>query len=167
MDGGLVVRAEPRVVPAEFDHVLAIGGALREADRAEVWASGRYLPVEAVLQGYRASTHVWTGLIGDEPICMFGVAPVSLLGAAGRPWMLGTDGVERHQVAFLRRCRPCVAAMRSVYDSLENWVDERNAAAHRWLRWLGFRLEDPQPWGVDGELFRRFEWRRDWRHDDV
>src|SRR5690606_24451530 len=90
MDGGLVVRAEPRVVPAEFDHVLAIGGALREADRAEVWASGRYLPVEAVLQGYRASTHVWTGLIGDEPICMFGVAPVSLLGAAGRPWMLGT-----------------------------------------------------------------------------
>lgn len=161
MDGAGVAAPVAEVVVAQPWHIVPVARAMRQADRDEIWASSRSLPVEALVGGFNGSSHVWTGLVGGEPICMFGVAPVSLLSGAGRPWMLGTDGVERHQVAFLRRCRPCVAAMRSVYDSLENWVDERNAVAHRWLRWLGFRLEDPQPWGVDGELFRRFEWRRD------
>lgn len=91
---------------------------------------------------------------------MFGVAPASLVGGLGVPWMIGTDAIERYQFTFLRHCRPCVDQMRLLYDTLVNWVDDRNVVAQRWLRWLGFHVEQPEPYGPDGIPFRRFTWRR-------
>lgn len=149
-----------RVVPAMAEHVALVAPRVREADRAELWASGRSTPEQALAYGFSHSSSAWTGFVDDVPVCMFGVAPVSLLGGLGSPWMIGTDAIEAHQFAFLRRCRPCVEQMRSLYDVLVNWVDDRNVVAHRWLRWLGFTLHAPEPHGPDGVLFRRFDWRR-------
>lgn len=149
-----------RVVPAEMAHVPLVAARARQADRDELWAGGRITAFDALAVGVESSTSAWTGFAGDDPICLFGVAPASLLGGIGIPWLIGTDEVERHQMAFLRRCQPHVATMRSVYDTLVNWVDDRNVVAQRWLRWLGFHVEPPAPFGPDGMPFRRFIWRR-------
>lgn len=109
--------------------------------------------------GLAHSSHVWTGLIDFEPVCMYGVVPASLLCGSGVPWLIGTDALVEHQILFLRRCRPQLERMQRVYQHLQNFVAADNAAAVRWLEWLGFTMHDPRPLGPDGVRFRRFEWR--------
>lgn len=150
-----------RLVPALPEHVALLAPRVREADRQELWASGRITPAAALAIGVSSSSSSWAGFIGDELVCLFGVVPASLVTGIGVPWMIGSDAVVRHQFTFLRQSRPCVGRMRAVYDVLVNWVDDRNVVAQRWLRWLGFEVEAPRPHGPDGIPFRRFTWRRD------
>lgn len=160
MNAVRVLADGPRIVPARVFHVEQFAPWIRAADRAEIWASHRMSPEAALDYGIRSSSHAWAGFVDDTPVCVFGVTPRAMLGRVGTPWMLGTDAVERHAVTFLRRSRPCVSAMRAEYDALVNYVDARNLTAARWLRWLGFTLAAPEPYGPDRLPFHPFEWRR-------
>lgn len=155
-----MTRSATNIVAAQIEHVQMMAPLVREADRVELRDGWNVTPFDALADGIEHSTSAWTGFVDNDPVCMFGVAPVSLLGGVGVPWMIGTDAVVRHQVRFLRESRPCVDRMRSLYDSLVNYVDDRNTVSHRWLRWLGFTLEDPAPYGPNGVMFRRFSWSR-------
>lgn len=151
-----IVIARPTT--ADVTHVAAY---MREADRAEVWASGRLEPLAALEASVAISREVWVGRVDDVPVCLFGVGHLSdgtlLGGAVGAPWLLGTNDLPRHAVAFLRRNRPVVAGWRQSYGRLVNCVDARNSVAIRWLRWLGFTIHPAAPWGAFGLPFHRFE----------
>ena len=43
------------------------------------------------------------------------------------------------------------------YTWLVNWVDDRNTCAIRWLKWMGFTIHEPEPYGVANLPFRRFD----------
>lgn len=129
---------------------------IREADRQEVWAAGKLTPEIALRRGLAASDRAFTGVIDGEIVAMFGVTPGSILGGVGVPWMLGTEAIERHAVAFIRQSRPALWMMHARYDYLINFVDDRNKAAIRWLQWLGFHVEQPVPMGPFRVPFRRF-----------
>lgn len=148
-----------KVVPAEFEHVESIAKNMREADRQELWASGLVTPELALKSAIKASDKAWTGLINDEPVCMFGVSRGTIAARIGSPWLLGTDALEMYQVPFLRRCRGYVSEMTEGFDTLINYVDARNAKSIRWLRWLGFDLEEARPAGVFGMPFHKFSMR--------
>lgn len=135
---------------------MAVAFEMREADALEVRLAYGMGPVDAVMRSLDASTHAWVGYYDDRPVCVFGVAPLSVLGGIGSPWLLGTDDLVRRPAAFLRRCRPYVAEMLAVYPELVNHVHEGNTASKRWLSWLGFKLEAPAPYGVAGAMFHRF-----------
>ena len=87
---------------------------------------------------------------------MFGVAPVSVLGGVGSPWLIGTGAIADVSRQFVRECRGYVDQMHNVYPELVNFVDTRNAASIRWLRWLGFEIQDPVEFGINGEMFHPF-----------
>lgn len=144
------------VIPATLEHAASLARRMRRADADEVWASGRLLPADALRVSLGLSLKAWTGTVDGVPMCIFGVAPLSLMSGYGAPWMLGAEGLERHAVAFLRRNRPFVAEMRAVFPRMENWVDARNAASIRWLRWLGFTIHPAAPWGAHDLPFHRF-----------
>lgn len=146
------------LLPVTGKHVKRVAAAMRPCDVAEIWASSRSRPREALERGVRASVLCWTGVVEREPVCIFGVSPASLLTGQGVPWMLATPRLLRAQRPFLRLSRPAVDAMQALFPHLENRVDNRNTTTHRWLEWLGFTLDDPAPHGPDGMLFRRF-WR--------
>jgi hypothetical protein len=148
------------VVSADTGHVALIASRARRADRDELWAASRMTPAEALLYGM-AEGNAFTGIVEGEPVCMFGIVRANVLGGLGVPWLVGTDGIERNARAFLRESRPVFDALRTGYHTLANHVDERNAVAHRWLRWLGFTLLQPEPHGPDGLPFRPFYWRRE------
>lgn len=150
---------QARLVEATPEHAAAIAADARPADTAELWAQARITPEQAMRRGIETSVFAFTGMIDETPACMFGVAPASLLGGVGVPWMIAANSIERHQVTFLRACRPVVAEMRRMFPVLVNAVDTRNALAIRWLRWLGFKMLPPRPVGPDGVLFHLFEWR--------
>lgn len=144
------------VVPATLDHAASLASRMRRADAEEVWASGRLRPEDALRVSLALSLKAWTGVVDGVPMCMFGAAPLSLMSGYGAPWLLGAEGLEQHTVAFLRRNRAYVADMKALFPRLENWVDARNAASIRWLRWLGFTIHPAAPWGTHGLPFHRF-----------
>ncbi len=146
-----------QVIPATEAHVAIVAAGMRQADRDEIWASHRWTPQYALDRSLRNSTYAWAAVIEGEVVCMFGVAARSVLTGEGSPWMLGTDGIVRHASKFLRDCRECLDAMHSVYPLLTNYVDDRNVASKRWLGWLGFKLDEPEPYGAEKRPFRRFE----------
>ena len=88
---------------------------------------------------------------------LVGVGPLSLLGGEGCPWLLGSDLVARHALAFARRNRAMVASWLRTYPVLRNHVDARNFQAIRWLRWLGFEVKPAMPYGVRRLPFDPFE----------
>jgi hypothetical protein len=142
-------------------HVKAIATNARETDRHELWTGWRHTPLHALTYGLEHSSHVWTGVANLQPFCMVGVVPTSLLLGEGNIWLIGTDAILDHQMAFLRRCRPLLDRMQAAYSRLSNYVAADNLAAVNWLRWLNFKFEEAKPMGPDGTLFHRFEWMRD------
>lgn len=138
----------------EAADVAAIVADARQADVDEMQAMG--MSFEAALQkSVDQSDWTATGVVDDVPVCAFGVAPVSVISGIGAPWMLGANALMKAQVPLVRHCRPVVEAMQASYPRLLNAVDERNAAAKRWLRWLGF-VFDEQTFLVGGHAFRVF-----------
>ncbi|MBQ7263648.1 MAG: hypothetical protein IJR14_08005 [Synergistaceae bacterium] len=97
----------------------------------------------------------WAVELGGRPVAIFGAGPAGD-GITGRPWLVGTDEIERHPVTFYRMSRPLVEEMRRRYERLENWTDARNMLSLRWLGWLGFHIEPPEPMGAEGRPFHRF-----------
>lgn len=155
-----VVEHVRLVAPTE-EHIDAIAARARPADVDEIWATGHHTVAQAMLAGMRYSTMAYTALFYDKPVCMFGVAPASLLGSKGIPWMIGTVDLEQYQFMFLRRSKAQLRKALLQYAELENYVDARNALAQRWLRWMGFALDtDAVPYGPDKMPFIRFRMSR-------
>lgn len=148
------------VVPAQYWHADAIAANPREADVAELYAQAHVSPEQAMTLGLRLARNARTGFVDGEAVCMFGVTPYSILRGWGNPWMVGSRALERMSVrkALLRHARAELADMQATYSLLFNFVDDRNERAHHWLRWLGFTLSDPMPYGPDGLPFRFFNW---------
>lgn len=149
-----------QIVPATAEHIEAMLPNVRQADIEEFRATNGWPPRRVLETGLRTSTLCCAGLINNEVVTMFGVAPASMIGGSGIPWLVGTDYLEKYQRTFLRRCDGVVNAMLAVYPALENYVDERNHTAKAWLHWLGFRLEAPAPYGALGLNFHRFHMER-------
>jgi hypothetical protein len=59
-------------------------------------------------------------------------------------------------MAFAVRSRQVIRAMSYCCAPMENWVDARNLDAIQWLRWCGFQIEAPRPYGKHGLDFCRF-----------
>jgi len=150
------MKVTPEIVTAEKWHIPHIAAHVRDADRDEFWALSMMTPEEVLNQSFGLSHLAWTGLIDEVPVCMFGVVRASLLGNVGRPWMVGTDLLDKHQVVFLRRCRASLETMKMCFSKLENYIDARNVKAIQWLRWLGFSFNEPEPMGPLNLPFIRF-----------
>jgi hypothetical protein len=148
------------VVPATAAHIEALIPNVRQADLDEFAAINGWGARRVLETGLRTSTFTVAGLADGRVVTVFGVAPASMLGGAGIPWLVATDELEKYQFAFLRRCRNGVNAMLDVYPYLENYVDERNHVAKAWLHWLGFTIEEAAPIGIAGLNFHRFHQER-------
>jgi hypothetical protein len=144
------------VVPADLDELAA---NMRPADRDEITASNgadirRTLGFSLLLSVNAFAVRSEEGLL-----CVFGTAAHSLLDDTGAIWMLGTPIVDKHPRTLSRVTRRYVAEMLRIFPILANWVDARNAASIKLLRWCGFTIGEPEPYGVRGLPFHRFEKR--------
>lgn len=142
--------------PSTKEDIYAIASHVRPADTDELYASAGSTPTEAMIFGLEQGEETYTGLIDDVPVCMWGVALESLIGNVGMPWMVATTMADKHAMTFLRHCREDVTGVLSKYKKLFNYVDARNTKAIAWLKWLGFAIEEPAPYGVLNMPFHRF-----------
>ena len=70
--------------------------------------------------------------------------------------MVGTDAIDRHAFAFIKGSRSAIRTLFAQWGRLYNLVDARNTRAVRWLRFLGFTIEKPIPYGVENLPFHPF-----------
>jgi len=144
------------IVTATQAHVEQMLPHVRQADRDEAMAAYGW-PAESMLgAAVKNSDIAWAGLVDDQVACLFGVQGATILSEVGFPWLIGTDLVDAHAKAFLRRNRKMVDVMLDRYPLLENYVDVRNTRSIAWLKWLGFEMGEPQPYGVYRMPFIKF-----------
>ena len=144
------------IVAATEAHARQLARTMRQADVDEIWASGRLLPLEALMSSFVVSREPRAWLVDGFCVCMFGVAQHTFLSTRGVPWLLTGEGLEHNARRFMRGSREFVEEQMEKFDILVNQVDARHETAIRWLKWLGFTLEEAKPFGPDHMPFHRF-----------
>lgn len=129
---------------------------LRVQDQAELSASHGDDYFAVIRDCVAQSADAWALLIDRKVMFIAGYCDISLLSGAAAPWLLGTDLVARHPRVFLRYSGDLLAEVRRNHSSLLNFVDVRNTVAIRYLKHMGFELEDPIPYGRKKMMFYPF-----------
>jgi len=144
------------IKPATLEDALSMAHRMREIDVQEIWASHRIRPLPALVHLVRTSEVAKTGREGEDIVLMFGMIRQNLLGSAGTVWMLATDLLDLHSFRFLRECGTGIVAISAEFTIIENYCDARNSITVRWLKWLGFTVEEAEPYGVYNMPFHHF-----------
>lgn len=147
------MTTNPTIRPGEARDALALAPRLRPADADEFLANGR-CPTAGLLRAVNLSSFVRCILAPDgRPISLFGFAPINHQTAC--PWLVGTDDlVTTHRAWFIRKSPEIVASGDPLWGHFFNRVHAANTVHVRWLRWSGFDVGEPEPFGPRGELFR-------------
>ena len=144
----------------ELSDVKHVAMNVRQADKDELWASSNSTPYDAIFNSFLVSRDTtFTGTADGVPVCIFGVRPPSLINDVAVPWMIATSDLKFHSMAFLRKSRKMVDMLSDTFPVMENYVDERNVIAVKWLQWVGFDIYHPEPHGVENMPFHRFDRR--------
>lgn len=124
--------------PATSDDACYLAPRLRDMDRMECEALFP-VPVEAVLiESVRLSLVAISITDPDDvPLGVFGVVPESE--QVGLIWLVGTNGLLRHQRELMRKAGVLIQEMHKVRPCLTNIVHEKNIVHRRWLHHFGFK----------------------------
>lgn len=142
------------IIPIITKHVRQLSLTMRSADRRECIAGGLD-PEQALSDSWDGSVYSRTALVNGKVAACWGVTGT---GSTGAPWLLtGTACETVSPLAFARIYRREISVFLEYFPHLVNHVDASYTGAVRLLEICGFRLDDPQPWGSHGALFRRFE----------
>lgn len=144
---------------ATVEAAKAVAARLRYADWHEAHAATGISPEAAIVRSVRLASDAFYFTIHGQPACIVGVSPISFVEGRGCIWMVGTDMLDGRKRLFMEYSRLVLNHFKKQYRILENHVDARYGAAIRWLKWLGFEMEDAAPFGPFGVPFHRFEMR--------
>lgn len=145
------------IIPATRGHAICMAPNLREAEAREVMDSDGLTPEQALIREVERSSSAWSWIVDGEVACMFGIVTRQLVDDSAYPWFLTTPLVEKHAIQFARSCKGLLPELLSIHPKLIGMVDARYVLSVRWLTWLGARISEPEPYGVAGAPFRRFE----------
>lgn len=144
------------VVKLEPWHAEHVTEFMRDIDRKEIYYMAALQAAPAVRVTVARSLAAWTATVDDEPAIIFGVNRQSAISRVGVPWMLCTDAVIGHGLALAIGSREYFGRMWRAFDRLDNRVLAENVETVRWLKWLGFDMQEPQAFGAFRAPFIRF-----------
>lgn len=122
-------------VPLRPEHA-AIAPYLRQQDIHEIHASCDWPVDAAIAYSISHSEKGYAAYLNGKLCAVFGVHN-------GTIWLVGTEEVARHPIAFFRHSRKIFNKLKEGYSLLENFVHVSNTLSLQWLRWLGFTIEQP------------------------
>jgi len=145
-----------KYVKPTVELIEEIARNMRQADIEEIWASDNYTPLEALMSSWKMSKYNVVITINDEPCVMMGLVVRDMLSGNGIPWMLGTDTALKYKKKFFTEVPDVMNQMLNICPRLYNYVHSKNKVSIKWLKWIGFTLCDPEPYGCEKELFHKF-----------
>lgn len=143
---------------ASLEDYVFLFSNLKEEDKKEVLANGYTLKetVEATLK------HTKRGIAAfkdDKLLCIFGYRQNGFLGGGAIVWLLGTKYFDATDYEikreFLKQSKKTITKWRKKFFLLENYVDSEYEASIRWLKWLGFTIDEPAKNPVTGFYFNK------------
>lgn len=135
--------------------VMYIAKYAREADKKECFLlSGRDL-TETFSQTPGLYSNCWVWEKNNKPVCIFGITPLG--DQKGVIWLIATDDFDRYKKIVRSRCKDVFENMIVGYTYLCNYVMYKHKKAVKWLKWLGCKIYEPEPIGINGELYCKFE----------
>jgi hypothetical protein len=143
-------------VPATMAMAEDLSTRLRLADRQEIEAASGMDPAQALIWSVRESKRSDAWMVDGRAAAIAGVATHRQDPSIGLVWMLGSDDADRFPKRLLSGNKQYVKELLKDYRMLSNYVDKRNVKAQRWLKWLGFSLGEPEPFGVSRLPFKPF-----------
>ena len=154
-----------RVRKTEKQDCYKLSERVREVDKQEIWSSGRYTPINALLKGFETSgDHCYTLLLSEsvskhmsieKVVGIFGVSKVQE--DTGIVWLIGSDDMTKHKKDFYKVSKKYLKLFLQEFKTVFNYVDDRNKTTARWLHKLGFNLITREPeFGVDKIPFNLF-----------
>lgn len=156
-EGYVVLPVDRRIsiVPCTMGHVGDLADTLRIGDLEEIAA--QCLPPRTIIRrSLKGSIWCRTYLYDGQVAAMMGLGG-SAIGDLGLPWLLTSASVERTLPrVFVIEAKKAVEIMLSMKPRLENHVLASYGKACRLLEILGFKLDEPVPYGPRGVMFRRF-----------
>ena len=149
------------IEPLTKEHCRALGPNLRECDMKEIWLSHHVQDgVKGLDDCRKSSCESWCWSVGGKPVAAFGVCLIPYVPGYAIPWLLGSREIYRNIDSFLRISKLVVERWIKNYAVMVNFVHIDNHKSIKWLIWLGFTIFDCEEFGLEGELFYRFEIRR-------
>ena len=135
----------------DIEHVAKY---MRFEDKREVAKCGKE-PKEILQVSVKASEFCLAAYYEGEPICIFGVAPETMLGQRHVAWLLGTEKINQCKKAYFKACKKALSMMLQKYPILCNAVDPEYEKAHKWLKALGaeFKGTKKVSTGIDFDYF--------------
>lgn len=153
-----VKQSKPFARASKLKDCAELAVTMREEDKQEIWHFARSSPLDALKNGYSLSRRCFTIEWNGKVVAMFGV--VGEIGQIGVPWMLASDELPKIRKSFLKEAKKYLEIVFKDYPVLANYAWAKNTVHLNWLKWLGFTLCDPEPMGVDDELFISFYMRK-------
>lgn len=141
---------------AKREDIAEVAAKMREIDRIELELAGGLAPLEALSESFERSEYCRCIDVGGEAVALFGVRKPFILGNSGLIWLLGTDGITKIKKSFVENSMKYINEGFEYVDSLENYVWIENKLSIRWLKWCGFKFDEPQPYGLKRALFLHF-----------
>lgn len=95
---------------------------------------------ETLRRNLAGSTRAWTMFCGTQVLCMFGIAPLSVLEGKGEFWVVGTVNICRHRLSFARQCKRFMPQLMADYREVWGVLEHGREDVVRWARWLGVEI---------------------------
>lgn len=142
-----------RYRPEDGEYIAA---NMRLSDRREIYYLAALPPLQALKTTAAVSVISWTAVVDDKPALAFGVCRKSAVSEIGMPWALGTDQADKQITKYARQSRIFYDGVTQAFPALENYALAENKKTLRWLKWMGFDMDEPAPYGCFGAMFVRF-----------
>lgn len=140
--------------------VVFVAENMRQADRDEIKAFGHDSPLEALTLSVNKTSQCFTLDSQDGPLLICGACPKFLMSDTGLPWLLGSDEALKHRKVFMTDASKLLEIWLEQYKILENYVHVKNHVSVRWLKRIGFKMDEPIRFPNTGEYFMRFHMER-------
>lgn len=142
-----------RYRPEDGDYIAR---NMRKSDVREIYYLAALKPTQAMRTTAAVSVISWTAHIEGRPLLAFGVCRRSTMSDVGMPWALGTEEADKNIAAYARHSRTFFEGVTQTFQVLENYALAENKKTLRWLKWMGFDMDEPAPYGCFGVPFVRF-----------
>ena len=138
--------------------IVHVASNMRQADIDELWASQKVSPEHGLRASIIMSDYASPMIVNELVVGIFGLVISDGIIADGVPWFLGTNEVDENPVGFIKASKNIIQVMQQWCPGLMNYVHADNEKSIRFLKKMGFSVYDqPEPVGVDGQLFYKFE----------
>ena len=121
---------------------------VRDSDRLEAMALGFHSIESAISSSVKMSDASSAVYYKGKLVAIFGV---KARGDTGIPWMIVTNAAVGCPMQIARASREVLGNLREMFPVLTNRVHSKNLDAQRFLKFLGFTLDD-EPDVIEGSL---------------